>query len=415
MKYAIIGNGPAGVRAAETLTRIAPGSEIFLIGDEPSKPYSRMALPYYIKGEIDADGTLLHKFDDDDWSGIEQIQDRVKAIDTGKKQLRLENGDPLAFDSLLLAMGSRPISPPIEGIDHERVLPCWTLANAQWILQNIEPGAEVVLIGAGFISTIILEALVGRGLKLQVIEREERMVPRMMDPRASDMLNDWCEERGVRVRLSTEVSSIEGEGQGVRVHLADGDSIQARAVIQATGVQPNCELAQQAGIDTDIGVLVTNYLETSVSGIYAAGDVAQGRDFSTGDYSVHAIQPTAADHGLIAAHNMVRPGSSWYKGSLNMNILNTMGLISASFGLWQGNPGSDRVELLDKKRKRYLSLVFDDDVLIGANAVGMTQHIGMLRGLIQSKVRLGREKAALMQNPLDFTQAYLRSTICPPR
>ena len=413
MKYAIIGNGPAGVRAAETLTRIAPGSEISLIGDEPSRPYSRMALPYYIKGDIDADGTLLHKFSDDDWSGINLIEDRVEAIDTEKKQLRMRGGDAIAFDSLLLAMGSSPVSPPIEGINHERVLPCWTLANAQWILQNLEPGAEVALIGAGFISTIILEALVGRGLKLHVLEREERMVPRMMDPRASDMLRDWCEEKGVRVRLSTEVSSIEGNGRGVRVHLAGGDGIQADAVIQATGVQANCELAKQAGIDTEAGVLVTDYLETSVSGIHAAGDVAQGRDFSTGEFSVHAIQPTAADHGLIAAHNMVRPGSSWYKGSLNMNILNTMGLISASFGLWQGNPGSDRAELLDRERRRYLSLVFDEDVLIGANAVGMTQHIGMLRGLIQSKVRLGREKAALMQNPLDFTQAYLRSTICP--
>jgi NADPH-dependent 2,4-dienoyl-CoA reductase/sulfur reductase-like enzyme len=149
---------------------------------------------------------------------------------------------------------------------------------------------------------------------------------------------------------------------------------------------------------------------SSVPGIYAAGDVACGRDFSTGEYSVQAIQPTAVDHGRIAAHNMVEHGSVKHQGSVLMNVLDTIGLISASYGQWEGVEGGDTATLVDEDNYRYIQLQFDGDRLVGANALGMTQHIGVLRGLVQGRFPLGKWKDRLMDNPLLVMEAYLAAT-----
>ncbi len=123
-----------------------------------------------------------------------------------------------------------------------------------------------------------------------------------------------------------------------------------------------------------------------------------------------AIQPTAADHGRIAASNMVTSGSSLHQGSVAMNVLDTLGLIAASYGAWQGVKGGDCAELSDPARYRYLNLQFEDDVLVGANSLGLTQHVGVLRGLIQARLHLGKWKQRLVQDPTRIMEAYLSAT-----
>ena len=151
-------------------------------------------------------------------------------------------------------------------------------------------------------------------------------------------------------------------------------------------------------------------MASDVADIFAAGDVACGKDFSSGEYSVQAIQPTAVEHARIAANNMHRAGAVRHQGAVPMNVLDTIGLISASYGLWQGVDGGDDCELLDADGYRYLRLRFQDDQLIGANTLGMTQHIGIIRGLIQGRFRLGKWKTRLMENPLLLMEAYLATT-----
>jgi NAD(P)H-nitrite reductase large subunit len=126
---------------------------------------------------------------------------------------------------------------------------------------------------------------------------------------------------------------------------------------------------------------------------------------------VQAIQPTAVEHGRLAATNMVNGMEMVHQGSLNMNVLDTMGLVSASFGDWEGVEGGDSAELFDADRFKYIDLQFQDDVLVGANTLGLTQHVGVLRGLIQTRLRLGAKgKRALMENPLNLTEAYLKAS-----
>ncbi|MCW8882027.1 MAG: FAD-dependent oxidoreductase [Sedimenticola sp.] len=413
MRYVVIGAGPAGVTAAETLRAQDPQGEVILIGGEPEPAYSRMAIPYFLSNKIEEQGTYLrHDTEHLDKLGIKQMRHRVTGLDATAKKLSLEGADPISFDRLLLATGSNPLKPPIEGLDQPGVHHCWTLEDARNIVKYAEPGSRVVLLGAGFIGCIIMEALVERGVKLTVVEMGDRMVPRMMDQASGNLIKQWCIDKGVTVHTSTRILGIEANKSGNARFLLKCDpidSIEADLVVVAAGVKPATGFLEQSGLKIAQGVVVNEYLESSVSGIYAAGDVCEGIDWGTGELAVHAIQPVAAETGRIAALNMVGKVTP-YPGSMAMNVLDTLGLISVSYGQWMGVDGGDEAHLINESAYRYIKLQFEEDRLIGAITLGMTEHVGVLRGLIQSGIRLGKWKDMLMQDPTCIMEAYLGAT-----
>ena len=410
MDHVIIGAGPAGVLAAETLRAADAGGSVTIIGDEPEAPYSRMAIPYLLAEDIAEAGThLRHGANHYPDKGIEVRQGRVTGVSPGNRTVSVEGGGALTYDRLLIATGSTAIRPPIAGIELPGIENCWTLEHARTIVAKAKEGSRVVLLGAGFIGCIVLEALAARKVRLTVVEMEDRMLPRMMDDVGGDMIKRWCEGQGVAVLTSTRVTGIESADGGLRLSLGDGSTLDADLVVCATGVSPNMGFLDGSGIETDQGVLVDNHLQTNVEGVYAAGDVAQGPDLSTGERMVHAIQPTATEHGRIAALNMAGR-DTYYRGSLIMNVLNTVGLISSSYGLWDGVEGGDRAVVADPDHFKYLRLEFDGDVLVGALALGLTQHVGVIRGLVQTGVKLGPWKDRLMADPHRVMEAYLEQT-----
>ena len=410
MRYVIIGAGPAGVIAAETLARTDPAGSITVVGDEPEPPYARMAIPYFLAKHVGEEGThLRHGRDHYEKLGITVRQGRVTGIAPADGTVSLEDGESLAYDRLLIATGARTVRPPIPGVDLAGVEGCWTLPDARRIAGKATPGSRVVLMGAGFIGCIVLEALAARGVELSVVEMADRMLPRMMDETGGAMIKRWCEEKGVRVLTGTRASGIESANGALRLALEGGETIDTDLVVCATGVTPNLEFLEGSGVKTDLSILVDRYLATNLGGIYAAGDVAQGPDFSTGGQEVHAIQPTASEHGRLAALNMAGQKTP-YRGSLAMNVLNTLGLVSSSFGLWMGVEGGVRAEAVDADRFQYLRLEFDGDVVVGALALGLTQHVGVIRGLVQTRVRLDDWKDRLIRDPHKVMDAYLART-----
>jgi len=416
MKHLIIGAGPSGVVAAEHIRKFDKTASITIIGDEAEAPYSRMAIPYHLIGNIEEEGThLRHKAGHFDDLGIELINARVEKIDSVNKTVQLSTGQTESYDKLLIASGSRPVSPPIPGIGEPGVHSCWTLEDARSIAALAKPGAKVIQIGAGFIACIILEALARRKVDLTVVEMEDRMVPRMMDSIAGNMIKDWCIHKKIDVFTNgqvTEIKKVDGAHTfEVSVKTPAGVTVlDADLVITATGVRPCADFLEGSGIEVDDGIFVDKNMQTNVADIYASGDVAQGKDFCTGEYAVQAIQPTATEHGLIAAQNMVGLDNAECGGTINMNVLDTMGLISCSFGMWQGIEGGESCQLVEKDKWRYINLQFDEDVLIGATGIGHTQHVGIMRGLIQAEIPLGEWKNKLLENPLQLMAAYLACT-----
>lgn len=429
MHHVILGAGPAGVIAAETIRKHAPEDQITLVGDEAEPPYSRMAIPYLLIGNVKETGTYLRKslthYAD---LRIDQVGGRATAVDAAARTVTLDNGTTLSFDRLLIATGSHPVRPPIPGMDSPGVHPCWTLDDARAIMKLAKPGARVLQMGAGFIGCIIMEALAARGVALSVVEMGDRMVPRMMGPTAGNMIREWCEKKGVNVYTGTKVEGIEaGSGGGVvskiasaiglgsdepsaalRVKLSNGQTVEADLVISATGVRPAIGFLKDSGITCLLGVLTDEHLQTNVPGVYAAGDCAEAFDKVSGKTIVSAIQPNAAEQARVAALNMVGQKTE-LKGVTQINVLDTLGLISTSFGNWEGVPGGEHTELTDKARGRHLSLQFKDDVMVGCNSVGWTEHVGVMRGLVEGQVKLGSWKDRLMHDPTRLMDAYLAS------
>ena len=406
MKYVLIGAGPAGVRAAETLRQQDPTGEITLISGEPGEPYARMAIPYILTGRIDEAGAAQRKtaghFESLRVSYLNRKALKVHAGASGGT-VDLDDGSTLEYDRLMVATGSSPALPPIAGTDLPGVVTCWTLDDARLIAEKLKPGNRVVMLGAGFVAGVCMKSLVQSGVQLSVIAgRAGQILRSMMTPVGSAMLQRWLENKGVEVINTGKVERIEA---GPRL-VMDSRTIDADLIILATGVRPNISFLEGTGAEIDQGIVVNEYMETSVPCIYSAGDVAQGRDFSTGEWIVHALQPTATEHGRVAALNMAGKRTA-YRGSLSMNVLDTVGVISHTFGLWQGREGGEIVEKVDNDNFLYTRLCFDGELLIGAITIGRTQHIGAIRGLIQTRRKLGKWKKRLMENPQLMMEAFV--------
>jgi NAD(P)H-nitrite reductase large subunit len=413
MKHVILGAGPAGVIAAETLRKHAPTDEIVIVGDEPELPYSRMAIPYLLVGQVGEDGTRLRRGGALHYDRLQVglVQSRATAVNTATRQVVLDDGRTLDYDRLLVATGSSPAQPPVPGIDGPGVHTCWTLADARAIAAAAKPGARVLQLGAGFIGCIIMEALATRGVQLTVVEMGDRMVPRMMGPAAGGMIKRWVEGKGVHVHTGARVEAIERPGPenaAMGVRLSSGQVLPADLVISATGVRPNIGFLEHSGVRCLVGVLTDERMQTNVPGVYAAGDCAEAFDKVSGQTIVSAIQPNAAEQARVAAMNMLGRDTS-LKGVTQINVLDTLGLISASFGQWQGVPGGEQVQVTDEPACRHLSLQFAGDRLVGCNAVGWTQHVGVMRGLVEGQVRLGAWKDKLLADPTLLMEAYLAS------
>jgi NADH dehydrogenase FAD-containing subunit len=204
-----------------------------------------MAIPYLLIGDIQEAGTYLRK-DANHFRNIkiELVAARADKVDTSNKKVFLNNGKSVSYDRLLIASGSKPVAPPIPGMNLPGIYPCWTLEDARHIAKLAKKGARVLQMGAGFIGCIILEALASRGVELIVVEMGNRMVPRMMTEGAGGLIKKWCEKKGVKVFTSTKVEAIEKSGNSanpLKVKLSNGESLTVSLVISATGVRPNIE------------------------------------------------------------------------------------------------------------------------------------------------------------------------------
>jgi len=409
MKHVIIGAGPAGVRAAEALRQTDPNGDITLVSGEPGEPYARMAIPYILTGRIDEAGAQQRKgLGHFDLQRVRYLNNKAVKVHAGADggTVDLDDGTVLPYDRLLVATGSSPSLPPIPGTDRPGVVTCWTLEDARVIADRLKPGNRVVMVGAGFVAGVCMKSLVESGVQLSVIAgRAGQILRSMMTPVGSRILQRWLEMQGVNVITQGRTERIE---PGPRL-VMDNQTLEADLIILATGVHPNVSFLEGTGAEIDQGIVIDDHMRTTVPCIYAAGDVAQGRDFSTGEWVVHALQPTATEHGRIAALNMCGKDVP-YRGSLSMNVLDTVGLVSHTFGLWQGKEGGDVVENIDEEHSLYTRLCFDEDMLIGAITIGQIRHVGAIRGLIQTRRRLGQWKDKLMKNPQLVMEAFVDLT-----
>ena len=421
VRHLIIGGGTAGMNAMRTIREEErEASEITLVTAE--RPYSRMVLPYYLDRSIaenhvyTATGADLTR-----WKVKTLIGRRATALDVKANVCTLDDGTRVEYDDCLIATGSSAARAPVPGADGAGVHSFWTLEQARGVLTSVTPGSQVVMVGAGFISFTILNSILSLGAKLTVVELAPRILPRMVDDIGAGVVEDWLKAHGVTVRTNAKLAKIEDVKGRKRLKFASGSDLIADVVIMATGIRTNLAWLEDSGVDIEQGIIVDEHLRSNVPNVYAAGDVAQGRDLISGQSAVHAIEPTAQEHGRIVGANMAGKDVR-YRGSLIINIVEVCHLDAASFGAWD-DARAEAISGLKKDRNAYRKLLFTGERLTGAIIIGRsndiwtTNDVGMLKGLVQSGQPIGRYKDHLRRNPFDvktvFIAAKTTSTLLP--
>ena len=412
-RHVIVGGGTGGVNAILTIRDHDRGeSEITLVSTE--RPYSRMVLPYYLGRSI----AESHVFTLTP-PRLAQLQvkthlgRRAAKLDTGDNRLALDDGTAIDYDDLLIATGSSPVRVPVPGADLPGVHSFWTLEQARGVVSQIREGAHVVMVGAGFIAFTILNAILGLKARLTVVEIAPQILPRMLDRPGAELVERWLARHGVAIRTGATLAGIEEEAGKKRLRFRDGEDLTADVVIVATGIRTNLDWLKDSGVRMNRGILVDDHLRSSVPNVFAAGDVAEGRDLVTGLPALHAIEPTAMEHGRVAGANMAGANVA-YRGSLLMNIVEVCHLDIASFGAWD-DPAADACAALQQERWAYRKLLWRGNRLTGALIAGKaddiwtTNDVGMLKGLVQSGSDIGRWKEHLRRNPFDIKPAFIAS------
>ena len=411
LRHLIIGGGTAGMNAIRTIREEeTERSTITLVSAET--PYSRMVLPYYLDRSIaeshvfTATAKVL-----DGWGVTRHLGKRATALDTKANVCTLDDGTTVEYDDCMVATGSSAVRAPVPGADGPGVHSFWTLDQARGVLAQIQPGSHVVMVGAGFIAFTILNSILALGAKLTIVEVAPRILPRMIDDTGAGLVEAWLKRHGVAVRTGARLTKIEAVKGRQRLKFTGGGDLVADVVIMATGIRTNLDWLKGSAVTVNQGIVVDDHLRSSVPNVYAAGDVAEGRDLISQANAVHAIEPTAQEHGRIVGANMACKDVR-YRGSLIINIVEVCHLDVASFGAWD-DAKAETASGVKADRPAYRKLLWRGDRLIGAIILGpssdiwTTNDVGMLKGLVQSGVGLGPWKAYLKKNPFDIKPAFI--------
>jgi len=393
MRVVVIGTGPAGITAAETLRRLDPTGSVVALSAEDSPPYSPPAMadhfltgrdePLYWKGR-DVASRL----------GIEELRDAaVEAVDTDSHEVVLADARRIPYEGLVVASGSR-LYAPLAGADLPGVLDFKSLRSATELVGRVRRGevTTALIVGNGFIGVELSLLLADLGVDVSIVGRRNWVMPRVLDPMASTLAEAALVARGVTLRLGVEATAIVGHPSADGVQLADGAVLRADLVVAATGVKPHTEFLEDSDLVADWGIHVDEFLATSVPGVSAAGDVAEAIDRFTGERYVHAIFPNAVAQAPIAAANLLGAGLR-YDGAEAMNSLKHLGIPIVSIGTidapdevlrWQGG---------DHLRAVYLR----DDRIVGAQLVGDIGAAGLYHSLMLRRQPVGRFGARLVE------------------
>lgn len=360
-RYLIIGNGGAGVNAAKKIRETDPEGEITIVSRENRLMYYRPRLIEYLAGKSDLESMTMFK---SDWYESRNIVNLLglaaESIDPDGRTVTLGDGTVLSWDKLVLATGAVSSIPPIQGSDRDGVFTIRSAEDCDAILAAA-PAGEVVLIGGGLLGLETGNALLERGLKVRVIEFFDRLLPRQLDVPCAALLASMLGAKGFEFHLGGATDAIEGTPGDMRAVLKDGRIVEGGIVIVSAGIRSETTLARAAGISVDRGIIVDRRMETSIKGIFAAGDCAQYNG------TVYGIWPACLDQAAVAGAAAAGSEAA-YEGTVNSTTLKIAGIDLVSMGNIDAD--CDLQCEVRQSESSYRKLVFDGDRLVGVILFG---------------------------------------------
>jgi len=421
MNYVIIGNSVAAIGAIRGIRKVDAEGNITVLSRENHTAYGRPLISYLLGGMVSekrmpylpADFYEKHKVNlllGAEVVGVESAQSRVK----------LASGEIIPYDKLLIATGGDPFVPPIEGMGgKEKVFTFTTWDDAAKLKGLASDINRVVVIGGGLIGLKAAEGLYQLDKQITIVELADRILSAAFDRTAGRIVGKKMKANGIEVLTEDTVLRIEGEGAEITgVTLKSGDFIPCDTVIVAIGVRPAASFLKGSGIEVNRGVVVNDAMETTVPGVFAAGDVAEATDFFSGGKNPMPIWPDAYIQGDVAGITMAG-GEKGYQGGLAMNSIELFKVPTISMGITNPEAG-DRYEVLtyqDLENYQYRKIVIENGVLVGVVMVGNVDRAGIFAGLIRDKAAVAPFKEHLLAPDFGFVHLpkEIRSLLFAPQ
>jgi nitrite reductase (NADH) large subunit len=403
-RYVIIGNGIAGISAVETIRAQDPQGKITIISREEFPPYSRPMISLVLEGAVEHERLLIRPPDFYSKLEIEAlIGETVVSIDPDGQRVLTDQGRTVNYDRLLIASGADPRPIKAAGTGLGNVSFMRTETHVKNMLQALPGIKHALVLGGGLVGFKAAYGLLRRGIKVTMLIRSDYPLSMQVDATAGRLILDELVANGLEVRVGVEVMAIVGNGSVREAHLSDGSDLACQLVVVGKGVLPALDFVPRDKIEVDLGIVVDDHLQTSVPGIYAAGDVAQAMDAVRNRTWVNAIWPVAVEQGRLAGANMAgRPVS--FRGSVGRNVMRIFGLDVISGGMV--NPSSDDgyriLTRLDPIRSTYRKLTIRGDTLTGLVMVGNIDQGGVILSLIQRGLPLTVEPELLLEPSFNF-------------
>jgi NAD(P)H-nitrite reductase large subunit len=405
MNYVIIGNGVAGIHAAETIRQLDPAGTITMISDEVFPPYCRPMISMVLEGAVPPDKLPIRPSSFYEELNIEPVLgNRVSAVDVDNCTVSV-NDKVHPYHKLLIATGADPRRIKADGLELKNIFFMRTETHVRQMLSTLPVVRKALVLGGGLVGFKAAYGLLRRGIQVTMLIRSGYPLSMQVDSEAGRMIWNELKAHGLDVRLGVEATAFEGKDTVSKAHLSDGSFLPCDMVVIGKGVFPARGFVPKERIKVDAGIVVDEHMETSTPGVFAAGDVAESVDIARKTPWVNAIWPEAVAQGRIAGMNMAGRRTA-YKGSLSRNVIRIFGLDVMTAGLITP-PEADGFDILnvrDARAKSYRKLVFRGDRLVGMVMVNGIEQGGMLMSLIQSEtpVRLPRE--ALLKPGFNFKQ-----------
>ena len=422
-RYVIVGNGPAGFAAAETIRRHDATGDIRIVGGEDVGFYSRPGLAYLLTGAIPERRLFSRPASAYEDARIRRTVGTAQTIDPRAHRLELADGEVLRYDRLLLAVGARAVRPAIPGIDLEGVVTLDNLDDTRRILRLARRAKRACVVGGGITAIELAEGLTANGVETHYLMRGDRYWGSVLDPHESAVVEERLAEDGIRIHRGVELASVIGRKDRVSaVQTQTGALYECDLLAVAIGTQPRLELAQHIGLATGRGIWTDATFQTSDPDIFAAGDAAEWLDPVTGKRGLDALWSVAIEQGRVTGENLAG-GTRQYNRPAPFNVTKIGGVTTTLIGaIGTGGRDGDLVTMargdsdawreqwdafavVSDRGANHLRLVLGDDRIMGAVVMGDQALSRPLQHLIRERVDIRWVRDRLLRGPAEVGQA----------